>query len=184
MGVPNSKPVHKKQARVVMMGLDFAGKSTLLYKLKGNQTVQTFPTVGFNVESLELGKSLPLTIWDVGGQDKLRGNWKDYLEDTDALIFVIDSADDSRLADARTELREVLGHAAMAGVPFLVLANKQDAPGAWPAQEMAQHLGLEDYGDRAWDVKGCSAYTGEGLLEALHAITSLLKKRRSSSVGQ
>ncbi|XP_030055276.1 ADP-ribosylation factor-like protein 11 [Microcaecilia unicolor] len=179
MGVPTSKPLQKKQARVVMMGLDFAGKSTLLYKLKRNQTVQTLPTVGFNVESVEPEKSVPLTIWDVGGQDKLRASWKDYLDDTDALIFVVDSADRARLPTAATELRRLLDHAALAEVPFLVLANKQDAPGAVKAHELGQRLRLEDcYDDRAWELRGCSAHTGEGLQEALHAISRLLKKHR------
>nr|XP_033804098.1 ADP-ribosylation factor-like protein 11 isoform X3 [Geotrypetes seraphini] len=177
MGALASKPL-QKQARVVMMGLDFAGKSTLLYKLKRNQAVQTLPTVGFNVESVELEKSVPLTIWDVGGQDKLRTNWNDYLEDTDALIFVVDSTDRARLKVAGSELRRLLDHAALDEVPFLILANKQDAPDAMGVQELGQHLGLNRYSDRSWEMRGCSALTGEGLLEALHTIGRLLKKHR------
>uniref|UniRef100_A0A8C5LWF7 ADP-ribosylation factor-like protein 11 n=1 Tax=Leptobrachium leishanense TaxID=445787 RepID=A0A8C5LWF7_9ANUR len=176
MGSQNSKPLHRKQARVVMMGLDFSGKSTILYKLKINQTVETFPTVGFNVESLEMAKNVSVTIWDVGGQDKLRSNWKEYLEDTDVLIFVIDSSDVSRIPDAACELLAVVKNENMSGVPFLILANKQDVPGALSVKEVAEVLMLEDYEDNAWEIISCSAYTGEGLAEASHALTRLIKR--------
>ncbi|KAM8976764.1 ADP-ribosylation factor-like protein 11 [Pelodytes ibericus] len=176
MGGQNTKPLQKKQARVVMMGLDFAGKSTILYKLKMNQTVETFPTVGFNVESLEMAKNVSVTIWDVGGQDKLRSNWKEYLEDTDTLIFVVDSSDHSRLPDATAELLSVLNNENMSGVPFLILANKQEVPGALSMEELIHGLKLENYDDRAWEIQGCSAYTGEGLAEAMSAVARLLKK--------
>ncbi|XP_069495949.1 ADP-ribosylation factor-like protein 11 [Ambystoma mexicanum] len=178
MGAPNSKAQYKRQAKVVMMGLDFAGKSTLLYKLKRNQTVETFPTVGFNVESLETDSHVSLTIWDVGGQDKLRPNWKEYLEDTDALIFVIDSSDEARLENATTELLAVLNNDFMAGVPFLVLANKQDVPSALTIDELVAKLKLEDYNDRPWEIKGCSASTGEGVAETLNTVGKLIKQRK------
>ncbi|XP_053312284.1 ADP-ribosylation factor-like protein 11 [Spea bombifrons] len=174
MGGQNS--THKKQARVVMMGLDLSGKSTILYKLKMNRTMETFPTVGFNVESLEMAKNMSVTIWDVGGQDKLRSNWKEYLEDTDALIFVVDSSDTSRLPDARAELQTVLKDENMSGVPFLILANKQDVPGALSTNELLQGLKLGSYEDRSWEIQGCSAYTGEGLAEAMSAVSRLLKR--------
>ncbi|CAH2224930.1 ADP-ribosylation factor 11 [Pelobates cultripes] len=176
MGGQNSKPLHKKQARVVMMGLDFSGKSTILYKLKMNQTMETFPTVGFNVESLEMAKNVSVTIWDVGGQDKLRSNWKEYLEDTDALIFVVDSSDVPRLPDAAAELVTVLNNENMLGVPFLILANKHDLPGALSANELTQFLKLENYDDRAFEILHCSAYTGEGLAEAMNAVARLLRR--------
>ncbi|XP_053564346.1 ADP-ribosylation factor-like protein 11 [Bombina bombina] len=176
MGAQNSKSTHKKQARVVMMGLDFSGKSTILYRLKLNQIVETFPTVGFNVESLEMAKNVFVTIWDVGGQDKLRSNWKEYLEDTDVLIFVVDSSDIFRLPDATAELLTVLNNANMSGIPFLILANKQDVPGAEPIKELVHVLKLENYDDRPWEIHGCSAHTGEGLVEAMHAVSRLLKK--------
>ncbi|XP_068121166.1 ADP-ribosylation factor-like protein 11 [Hyperolius riggenbachi] len=178
MGAQNSKPVHKKHSRVVMMGLDFSGKSTILYKLKINQTVETFPTVGFNVESLEVAKNIFITVWDVGGQDKLRPNWKEYLEDTDVLIYVVDSSDRPRIVDATAELLTVLNNVNMAGVPFLVLANKQDLPNALTTKELVEFLKLENYDDRPWEILGCSAYTGEGLAEAVHAVLRLLRRTR------
>ena len=86
MGSVNSRG-HKAEAQVVMMGLDSAGKTTILYKLKGNQLVDTLPTVGFNVEPLEAPGHVSLTLWDIGGQTQLRATWKDYQEGIDLLLY-------------------------------------------------------------------------------------------------
>uniref|UniRef100_A0A8C5JP23 ADP ribosylation factor like GTPase 11 n=1 Tax=Junco hyemalis TaxID=40217 RepID=A0A8C5JP23_JUNHY len=130
MGKLISKGWRKRDARVIMLGLDFAGKSTLLYKLKSGQAVETCPTVGFNVESLRTPCGISFTLWDVGGQDSLRASWPNYLEDINTLIFVLDSTDAARLAEAMAALEEALRHPGMAGTPVLLLANKQDVPGA------------------------------------------------------
>ncbi|MBZ3890634.1 ADP-ribosylation factor-like protein 11 [Sciurus carolinensis] len=169
---------HKAEAQVMMMGLDWAGKTTLLYKLKGYQLVETLPTIGFNVEPLETPGRVSLILWDVGGQAQLRASWKDYLEDTDALVYVLDSTDEARLPEAVGELMEVLKDPNMAGVPFLVLANKQEAPEALPLLEIRKRLGRECFQDRCWDLRACSALTGQGLPEALRSLQTLLKSRR------
>lgn len=176
MGSVSSRD-HKAEAQVVMIGLDSAGKTTLLYKLKGHQTVETLPTVGFNVEPLEAPGQVSLTLWDVGGQTQLRPSWKDHLEGTDALVFVLDSTDAARLPEAVAELTEVLDDPHMASVPFLVLANKQEAPAALPLLEIRERLGLERFRDRSWELRACSALTGAGLPEALQSLRSLLKSR-------
>ncbi|XP_036105993.1 ADP-ribosylation factor-like protein 11 isoform X2 [Molossus molossus] len=176
MGSGNSRG-HKAEAQVVMMGLDSAGKTTLLYKLKGYQLVETLPTVGFNVEPLEAPGHVSLTLWDVGGQTQLRASWKDYLEGTDILVYVLDSTDRGRLPEAVAELMEVLDSPKMARVPFLVLANKQEAPEALPLLQIRDELGLERFQDRRWELRACSALTGAGLPEALQSLGSLLKSR-------
>ncbi|XP_049709150.1 ADP-ribosylation factor-like protein 11 [Elephas maximus indicus] len=176
MGSVNSRG-HKAEAQVVMMGLDSAGKTTLLYKLKGHELVETLPTVGFNVESLEAPGHVSLTLWDVGGQTQLRANWKDYLEGTDILVYVLDSTDEARLPEAVAELGEVLDNPNMASVPFLVLANKHEAPNALPLLEIRDRLGLERFQDCSWEIQACSALTGEGLPEALQSLRRLLKSR-------
>lgn len=168
---------HKAEAQVMMMGLNSAGKTTLLYKLKGHQEVETLPTVGFNVEPLEAPGRMSLIFWDVGGQAQLRASWKDYLEGTDVLMYVLDSTDEARLPEALDELLEVLNDPNMAGVPFLVLANKQEAPDALPMLEIRNRLGLECFHDRCWDLRACSALTGQGLPEALESLYTLLKSR-------
>nr|XP_015099797.1 ADP-ribosylation factor-like protein 11 [Vicugna pacos] len=182
MGPVNSRG-HKAEAQVVMMGLDSAGKTTLLYKLKGYQLVETLPTVGFNVEPLEEPGHVSLTVWDVGGQGQLRESWKDYLEGTDILVFVLDSTDGARLPEAAAELTEVLDDLHMAGVPLLVLANKQEAPHALPLPEIRDRLGLPGCQWRCWELRACSALTGEGLPEALESLRRLLKSRSSCSVS-
>ncbi|XP_027704027.1 ADP-ribosylation factor-like protein 11 [Vombatus ursinus] len=175
MGNLNFKGQHKEAPRVVIMGLDSAGKTTLLYKLKNNQQVETYPTVGFNVESLEASKYGSLTLWDVGGQDQLRSSWKNYLEDTDSLLYVLDSTDEDRLPEATAELENVLNNVHMAGVPFLVLANKQEMPGALSLLEIKNRMRLDRFNDRSWELRGCSALTGEGLKEVQLALERLLK---------
>uniref|UniRef100_A0A667FM50 ADP-ribosylation factor-like protein 11 n=1 Tax=Lynx canadensis TaxID=61383 RepID=A0A667FM50_LYNCA len=176
MGSVNSRD-DKAEAQVVMIGLDSAGKTTLLYKLKGHQMVETLPTVGFNVEPLEAPGHVSLTLWDVGGQTQLRASWKDHLEGTDVLVYVLDSTDEARLPEAVAELMEVLDDPHMASVPFLVLANKQEAPDALPLLEIRERLGLERFQDRSWELRACSALTGAGLPEALQSLRSLLKSR-------
>lgn len=166
---------HKAEAQVVMMGLDFAGKTTILYKLKGNPLVETSPTVGFNVEPLESPGHVSLILWDIGGQLQLRATWKDYLEGIDILVYVLDSTDEARLPEAVAELQEVLEDPNMAGVPFLVLTNKQEAPDALPLLEIRNRLGLERFQDRHWELRACSALTGQGLEEALQSLRHLLR---------
>lgn len=82
----------KKQVRILMVGLDAAGKTTILYKLKLGEVVTTIPTIGFNVETVEY-KNISFTVWDVGGQDKIRPLWRHYFQNTHGLIFVVDSND-------------------------------------------------------------------------------------------
>merc|ERR1712186_21963 len=96
-----------KEMRILMLGLDAAGKTTILYKLKLGEVVTTIPTVGFNVETVEY-KNINFTVWDVGGQDKIRKLWRYYYQGTQGLIFVVDSNDRDRVQDAREELTKIL----------------------------------------------------------------------------
>ncbi|KFO93864.1 ADP-ribosylation factor-like 11, partial [Buceros rhinoceros silvestris] len=175
MGKLISKGQHKKDARVVMLGLDFAGKSTLLYKLKSSHAVETCPTVGFNVESLQTPCHISFNLWDVGGQESLRASWPDYLEGTNTLIFVLDSTDTARLPEATAALEEALSHPSMAGVPILLLANKQDMPGALAPAELGERLQQGRLARCRWVLRGCSAHTGQGVQEALAVLGELLR---------
>merc|ERR1712118_507816 len=93
--------------RILMVGLDAAGKTTILYKLKLGEVVTTIPTIGFNVETVEY-KNISFTVWDVGGQDKIRPLWRHYYQSTQGLIFVVDSNDRDRVDNARDELHRML----------------------------------------------------------------------------
>ena len=155
----------KKDARIVMVGLDAAGKTTVLYKLKLNDVVTTIPTIGFNVERLEY-KNLKMTIWDIGGQDRLRPLWRHYYENTNGVIFVVDSCDHSRLKLARDEIAKMMEEPALHDARLVVFANKQDMPNAASASDLVQALELRNYKNK-WFLQPTSAVTGHGLFEGL-----------------
>ncbi|XP_073345756.1 ADP-ribosylation factor-like protein 14 [Pagrus major] len=175
MGMHGSKS--QKQAQVLMLGLDGSGKTTLLYKLKYNESVVTVPTVGFNVETLETDRSSPgLTVWDIGGQKKMRPHWRHHYTDTAGLVFVVDSWDQKRLDEARKELHRVLRYESLRGVPLVVLANKQDLQGALSPEALCLKLDLRRVCEgRAWFIQPCSATTGMGLEEGFRRTVYLMK---------
>ncbi|TIC12910.1 Pentafunctional AroM protein [Wallemia mellicola] len=165
-----------KELRLLMLGLDAAGKTTILYKLKLNQSVTTIPTVGFNVETVTY-KNVKFNVWDVGGQDKIRPLWRHYYTGTQGLVFVIDSQDRDRIDEARQELHRILGDREMRDCLLLVFANKQDLPGAMSPAEVTEKLGLHKMRERSWYVHPSCATTGEGLFEGLSWLSTNVKKR-------
>lgn len=149
-----------------MLGLDAAGKTTILYKLKLNQGISTVPTVGFNVETLTY-KNIKFNVWDVGGQEKIRPLWRHYFTGTQGLIFVVDSADRARIDEARQELHRIINDREMKDALLLVFANKQDLPEAMHPKEVTEKLQLDSLKGRTWCVVASTAKTGEGLVEGL-----------------
>ncbi|RMC01918.1 hypothetical protein DUI87_21079 [Hirundo rustica rustica] len=179
MGLQNAKSV--KRANIVMLGLDSAGKSTLLYKFRYKDAFLTVPTIGFNVDMIEAGKDFTLTLWDVGGQKKMRELWSNFLEDTDGLLYVVDSSDKRRLEESRRELELILKNKSIKNVPVVVLANKQDLPGALNAEEITRRFKMKKYcSDRNWYVQPCCATTGEGLAEALQRVATFARQYSKS----
>eukprot|EP00619_Florenciella_sp_RCC1007_P008794 CAMPEP_0205923010 /NCGR_PEP_ID=MMETSP1325-20131115/15428_1 /ASSEMBLY_ACC=CAM_ASM_000708 /TAXON_ID=236786 /ORGANISM="Florenciella sp., Strain RCC1007" /LENGTH=186 /DNA_ID=CAMNT_0053291137 /DNA_START=18 /DNA_END=578 /DNA_ORIENTATION=+ len=168
-GIPDS--------RILLLGLDAAGKTTILYKLKLGENLQTIPTIGFNVETVAY-KNLNFTMWDVGGQAKIRALWKHYFTGTDALIFVVDSNDRERVGQARDELMALLNDAELRQASLLVFANKQDLPNAMSSAELASKLGLNDLRARQWYLQPSSATSGAGLYEGLDWLSTELTKQR------
>jgi len=162
-----------------MVGLDAAGKTTILYQLKLGEVVTTVPTIGFNVETLEFQNS-SLTVWDVGGQDKIRPLWRHYYDDTQGIIFVVDSADRDRMDKARTELETLLREPTLSESSVLIFANKQDLPNAMRPAEMTEALGLHLVKSHRWVVQTCRATTGDGLVAGLHGLMDLITKKRAS----
>lgn len=163
-----------KEMRLLMLGLDAAGKTTILYKLKLNQDVTTIPTVGFNVETVTY-KNVKFNVWDVGGQDKIRPLWRHYFSGTQGLIFVIDSSDRDRIEEARQELHRIINDREMKDSLLLVFANKQDISGAMSPQEVTDSLNLSSLKDKIWFVVPSCATTGEGLLEGLAWLSNNVK---------
>lgn len=165
------------KASISMIGLDGAGKTTLLYKLRVGEVVTTIPTVGFNVETVEY-KSLTFTIWDMGGQDRLRPFWRNFCyNNVDAIIFVVDSADKDRLNIARDEVHKMLAEPTLDHTKLLVFANKQDAPSALSVTEITAGLELHKASrNQEWFVQGCSATRGQGVYEGLDWLAAALKR--------
>ena len=166
----------QSNARIVMLGLDAAGKTTILYKLKLNETVQSIPTIGFNVETVQPTKHVSFTVWDVGGQDKIRPLWKHYFNGSEGLIYVIDSSDRSRFAEAKDELDWILQSDEMVGVPLVVLANKQDLPNAASTSEIMSKLQLNGLRNRPWYIQATCAVSGDGIYESMNELSSMVKK--------
>ena len=202
------------------MGLDNAGKTTILKKFNGEDISTIEPTLGFNIKTLEY-MGYKLNCWDVGGQQTIRSYWRNYFEvrvqrnvkhpcplrnwpqrqpdkatltsaslfflfvcaltqQTDGLVWVVDSADRWRLEDCKRELHQLLGQEKLAGASLLIFANKQDLAGALSAADIAEvlDLGGEQIGSsRHWEIRGCSAVTGEGLVEGIDWLVKDISSR-------
>ncbi|TPX34430.1 hypothetical protein SeMB42_g07322 [Synchytrium endobioticum] len=155
-----------REMRILMLGLDCAGKTTILYKLTPSPPIATIPTVGFNVESV-VYKKTRFNVWDVGGQDKIRPLWRHYYTGTTGLIYVVDSHDRARMDEARDELHRIVHDREMRDACVLVFANKQDLPGALSPLDVTERLNLHRFRDRPWLIHPACATTGEGLMEGL-----------------
>eukprot|EP01041_Mallomonas_annulata_P012491 gene12491-26298_t len=157
------------EARLLVLGLDNSGKTTILKKLSDEDVTHIMPTQGFNIKSL-MHEGFKLNVWDIGGQKSIRPYWRNYFEQTDALIYVIDSADRRRIEETGVELQQLLDEDKLSAVPVLIFANKQDLLNALSAAEITTALGLNDLRDRTWQIIACSAKTGEGLQEGMEWI--------------
>jgi len=166
----------KTEKSILMVGLDAAGKTTIWYKLKLGEIVTTIPTIGFKVETVEY-KNISFTVWDVGGQDKIRPLWRHYFQNTQGLIFVVDSNDRERINEARDELHKMLNEDELRDAIVLVFANKQDLPNAMTAAELTDKLGLNQLRSRQWYIQATCATQGHGLYEGLDWLSSQLSKR-------
>ncbi|KAM7417753.1 hypothetical protein PAMA_017412 [Pampus argenteus] len=158
----------EQEVRIVLLGLDNAGKTTLLKSLASEDVNTITPTQGFNIKSVA-SHGMKLNVWDIGGQRKIRTFWKKYLENTDLLIYVIDSADKKRFEETGLNLK---------GVPVLIFANKQDLATASPASEIAEGLNLHTYRDREWQIQACSAVSGEGVQDGMNWICNNIANKK------
>ncbi|KAG1678047.1 hypothetical protein FOA52_000843 [Chlamydomonas sp. UWO 241] len=152
--------------RVVMLGLDAAGKTTILYKLHIGEVLTTVPTIGFNVEKVQY-KNVMFTVWDVGGQEKLRPLWRHYFNNTDGLIFVVDCQDRERIGKSAAEFQAIIQDPLMLRSAILVFANKQDMRGCMTPAEVCEAFGMHQLKGRKWHVQAAVATKGEGLYEGL-----------------
>lgn len=164
----------EQDLRILLLGLDNAGKTTLLKKLASEDVSHITPTQGFNIKSVQ-SNSFKLNVWDIGGQRKIRPYWKNYFENTDVLIYVIDSSDSIRFEETGTELMELLEEEKLMGVPVLIFANKQDLINASRASTIAEELRLSKIRDRPWQIQPCSATEGEGIQDGIDWVMKNVK---------
>uniref|UniRef100_A0A8D3A7B0 ADP-ribosylation factor-like 4D n=1 Tax=Scophthalmus maximus TaxID=52904 RepID=A0A8D3A7B0_SCOMX len=176
--LPNFQSLH-----VVVIGLDSAGKTSLLYRLKLKEFVKTIPTKGFNTEKIKVAvgvsRAINFQVWDVGGQEKLRPLWKSYTRRTDGIVFVVDSTEQERMEEAKVELHRITRTSENQGVPVLVLANKQDQESALCVSEVEKLLAVHELSANTLrHVQSCSAVNGHGLQPGLEKLYEMILKRK------
>lgn len=162
--------------RLLVLGLDNAGKTTIIKKFNGEDINQISPTLGFNIKSLQY-ETFKLNIWDIGGQKTIRSYWRNYFEQTDGVIWVVDSSDKMRLEDTKAELHSLLKQQKLMGATLLVFCNKQDIPGSLTPEQIRDFLQLQTVNTRHWGAIGCSARSGQGLLQGVDWVVKDIASR-------
>jgi len=162
--------------RILFLGLDNAGKTTIIKRLNGDDINTISPTLGFEIKTFVHDK-YTLNIWDVGGQRMLRPYWRNYFEQTDAIVWVVDSSDRLRMDDCRKELHALLQEDRLAGASLLVFANKQDLAGSLSVQEIRDTLSLDSLTTHQWEILSCSAILGTNLLKGLDWVVGEVASR-------
>ncbi|XP_013386667.1 uncharacterized protein LOC106156098 [Lingula anatina] len=184
MGQTLSSWTKNKEARILFLGLDAAGKTTILYKLKLGEIVTTIPTIGFNVETVE-HKGVDITMWDVGTRDKMRPLWRHYYPNTQAIVYTVDSTDKERLAEAGELLLDVLGSDDLNyDIPVLIVANKQDLKTAMTPSEIFEAMNIVGskhnvLASHPWYIQPASATEGTGLEEGLDWLVRQMQVREA-----
>ncbi|KAK1325975.1 putative ADP-ribosylation factor [Acorus calamus] len=174
----------KTEFHVLILGIDKAGKTTLLEKLKtiysnleGLPPDRIVPTVGLNIGRIEASNA-KLVFWDLGGQIGLRTIWEKYYDEAHAIIYVIDAACPARFEDSKSALEKMLRHEDLQGAPLLILANKQDLTGAVSVEEVARYLDLKELDERLYMFEAVSAYDGMGIKGAVDWLVEVMERSK------
>ena len=165
--------------KIIILGIQNAGKTTILYRLSIGQLVKTTPTIGSNVEEISYN-NVKLQAWDLGGQESTRSIWNVYYVNTDAIIYVIDTHDET-YDDSKTQFYKLLSNETLKNAVILIYANKQDLPGAKNVAEIIQIYELDTIKDHIWHIQPCSAQTGEGLITGMKWLSDQLVFRSNNN---
>ncbi len=136
--------------------------------------------IGFNVETVTPAPGITFTVWDIGGQDKIRPLYRYYFDKTDGLLFVIDSSDRDRFKEARDELFGIITNESMSSVPFVIIANKSDLPTAVKPSELIEQLSLHSISRRRWYIQSACALTGDGIIEGMQQLSKMIKDQKKT----
>ena len=165
--------------KIIILGIQNAGKTTILYRLSIGQLVKTTPTIGSNVEEISYN-NVKLQAWDLGGQESTRSIWDVYFVNTDAIIYVIDSHDET-YDDSKTQFYKLLKNDALKNAVILIYANKQDLPGAKNVGDIIRIYELDTIKNHIWHIQPCSAQTGEGLITGMKWLSDQLVFKSNNS---
>jgi len=164
-------------AKILFIGLDGAGKTSLLTFLKeGPNDIAPKPSVGFETKEVKY-KGVVMSIFDVAGASTVRDLWKHYYGEVDAVVWVIDSADQGRFEESKNALTTALKDASMSRTcPMLIAANKCDVNGAKGEDEIKRALELEALlKGRVWAIKKTNSKGGEGIPDSFKWLSAEIK---------
>ena len=162
--------------KILLLGMQNSGKTTILYRLSLGQVVKTTPTIGSNVEEL-IYENVKFQAWDLGGQESTRSVWDVYYMNTDGVIYVIDSQDENNYEESKNQFHKVIKNSTLKNSTILIYANKQDLPGAKTIEQIIKDYQLDNIRNHSWKIQPCSATRGEGLIEGLKWLSEQLTFR-------
>eukprot|EP01060_Flectonema_neradi_P000234 TRINITY_DN1015_c8_g1_i1.p1 TRINITY_DN1015_c8_g1~~TRINITY_DN1015_c8_g1_i1.p1 ORF type:complete len:208 (+),score=33.59 TRINITY_DN1015_c8_g1_i1:53-625(+) len=171
----------KQEMELTLVGIQNAGKTTLLNVISDGKAKDTIPTVGLNIRKIRKG-NISIKLWDIGGQPRFRGMWERYCRGVNAIVFVVDSSNKSQsnLEASQKELNELMSKPALEKIPLLVLGNKNDIPGHLTTQELRDALDLDKIKGREVCVYSISAKNSVNIDMTLQWLIKNSKSAKSS----
>ncbi|XP_064604826.1 ADP-ribosylation factor-related protein 1-like [Liolophura sinensis] len=175
----------KDEYFVLILGLDNAGKTTYLEqtktkfnkKYKAMNLSKVTTTVGLNIGKIDIG-STRLNFWDLGGQEELQSLWDKYYAESHAVIYIVDSSDRERIRESKQAFDLLITNEALAGVPLLMLANKQDLEGCMTVGDVRKIFRESSHliGHRECMMAGVSALKGDGVDEGIDWLVQAVQR--------